>query len=89
MGVGRGLLGSAAVAPYSHLLHSMKTSSAGSPQVRGSPSPASPEGDEPGHRRKVSFFDDVTVYVLDQSLTRQLQKRDQRSNPNANLQTHT
>ncbi|CAB1338308.1 unnamed protein product [Coregonus sp. 'balchen'] len=42
--------------------------------VTPQPSPASSEGDEPGHGRKVSFFDDVTVYVFDQeSPTRELQ----------------
>lgn len=34
--------------------------------VTPQPSPVSSEGDEPGQGRKVSFFDDVTVYVFDQ-----------------------
>lgn len=42
--------------------------------VTPQPSPVSSEGDEPGQGRKVSFFDDVTVYVFDQeSPTRELQ----------------
>ncbi|KAL0983924.1 hypothetical protein UPYG_G00134820 [Umbra pygmaea] len=42
--------------------------------VTPQPSLSSSPGDAPGHGRKVSFFDDVTVYVFDQeSPTRELQ----------------